>query len=309
VLVFATSDKGGTGRSVTSSNVLYRRALHGSDVCYLDFDFGSPTAGAIFNVSHAARGVASGGTSGGLHSYLQGRITEPVRVDVWTESDRESLRIRPLDAGLLTLLPGDMNGGEFASTREVVQRCARLFLRLEEEYEICLVDLSAGRSYAVEIVLAATALPELRGTVARWLVFHRWTRQHIIAASGLVFGDRGILDSGQRRGHDRDELGASIRFVRTAVMTPDSPELAAMRSPQVAWLRDCNRDLQELSNKHGLGRTTMLGQVPLDPVLQWREQLISDDDVLTSQVANRGTVEAFDRLARSIVDDAAWEGL
>ncbi|MEN3357817.1 MAG: hypothetical protein V7637_1799, partial [Mycobacteriales bacterium] len=46
-----------------------------------------------------------------------------------------------------------------------------------------------------------------------------------------------------------------------------------------------------------------------DPVLQWREQLISDDDVLTSQVANRGTVEAFDRLARAIVDDAAWEGL
>jgi len=36
VLVFATSDKGGTGRSVTSSNVMYRRALQGSDVAYLE---------------------------------------------------------------------------------------------------------------------------------------------------------------------------------------------------------------------------------------------------------------------------------
>jgi hypothetical protein len=305
VLVFATSDKGGTGRSVTSSNVLYRRALHGSDVCYLDFDFGSPTAGAIFNVSAASRGVPSGG----LHSYLLGRVTEPTRVDIWSESDRDSVRSKPLDAGQLTLLPGDMGGSEFASSREVVQRCARLFLRLEGEFEISLIDLSAGRSYAVEMVLAATALPELHPVTARWLVFHRWTRQHIIAASGLVFGERGILDAGRARGHDPEALAASVRFVRTAVMTPDSPELAAMRAPQVAWLRDCNRDLQELSNKHGLGRTTMLGAIPLDPVLQWREQLISDDDVLTSQVANRGTVEAFERLARSIVDDAAWEGL
>ena len=32
MLVFATSDKGGTGRSVTSSNVVYRRALQGGDV-------------------------------------------------------------------------------------------------------------------------------------------------------------------------------------------------------------------------------------------------------------------------------------
>jgi hypothetical protein len=305
MLVFATSDKGGTGRSVTSSNMLYRRALHGSDVCYLDFDFGSPTAGAIFGVSSASRGVPANG----LHSYLQGRASEPVRVDVWMESDRESIRSRPLDAGQLTLLPGDVGGGEFASSREVVQRCARLFLRLEEEFEVSLVDLSAGRSYAVEMVLEATAQPELSHVVARWLVFHRWTRQHIIAASGLVYGDRGILDAGRKLGHDPDEMESSIRFVRTAVMNPDSPELAAMRPPQVAWLRDCNRDLQELAGKHRLGRVSMLGAVPLDPVLQWREQLISDDDVLTSQVANRSTAEAFDRLARAIVDDSAWEGL
>ena len=46
MLVFATSDKGGTGRSVTSSNVAYRRALQGSDVCYL----GDPAGNLIGDV-------------------------------------------------------------------------------------------------------------------------------------------------------------------------------------------------------------------------------------------------------------------
>src|SRR5947199_9909024 len=107
MLVFATSDKGGTGRSVTSSNVAYRRALQGSDVCYLDFDFGSPTAGAVFELTSAATGT----DSGGLHSYLQGRVVAPARLDVWSDSDRESLRSRPAGAGQFVLFPGDRGGG------------------------------------------------------------------------------------------------------------------------------------------------------------------------------------------------------
>jgi hypothetical protein len=305
MLIFATSDKGGTGRSVTTSNFTYRRALQGGDVCYLDFDFGSPTVGAIFSVDSALRGT----TKGGLHSFLQGRIPEPTRVDIWSESDRDSLRNRPLGAGRLVLLPGDQGGGEFSSTPETVKRCVKLFLRLEEEFELCMVDLSAGRSYATEIALAATADPEMRSVRSRWLVFHRWTRQHIIAASGLVYGERGIIDSGSARGHDREALRNSIRFVRTAVVDPNSPELAGLRSTQVAWLRDCNGELQELASRYNVGRTVTLGSVPLDPVLQWREQLISDNDVWARQVANQETVQAFDSLAKRLTDESAWEGL
>jgi hypothetical protein len=305
MLVFATSDKGGTGRSVSSSNMVYRRALQGGDVCYLDFDFGSPTAGAIFNIESILRGTVGGG----LHSYLQDRLTEPQRVDVWTESDRGSLRNRPPGSGRLVLLPGDEGGGEFATSQDIVQRCATLFLRLEEEFELSLVDLSAGRSYATEIVLAATAEPELRAVTSRWLVFHRWTRQHVIAASGLVFGDRGILAAGEARGHDRRDLADRIRFVRTAVVDPDSPELAGLRPSQVAWLRDYNGELQELASQRKVGRTATLGTVPLDPVLQWREQLITDNDVWTRQIANQATVDAFDSLAKRVCDDSAWEGL
>ena len=85
MIVIATSDKGGTGRSVTGSNVVYRRALQGGDVCYVDFDFGSPTAGAIFGISALSRGTTTGR---GTHSYLLGRASAEERWDVWQHSDR-----------------------------------------------------------------------------------------------------------------------------------------------------------------------------------------------------------------------------
>lgn len=305
MLIFATSDKGGTGRSVTSCNVMYRRALQGSDVCYLDFDFGSPTAGAVFELMSAATGT----DGGGLHSYLQGRAVSPARLDVWAQSDRESLRARPTGAGQLVLFPGDLGGGEFPISEDVIRRCVELFLRVEEEFDICLVDLSAGRSFAVELALEVTGRPALRETMCRWLIFHRWTNQHIVAAAGLVHGDRGILKTGKACGHDESELRDAIRFVRTAVLDPSSEELAYMRPAQATWLRECNARLRESASRLALGRTSLLGQTPIDPVLQWREQLISDEDVATSKIANLATADAFDDLATKLTDDTAWEGL
>ncbi|HKT02421.1 MAG TPA: SCO2523 family variant P-loop protein [Rugosimonospora sp.] len=309
MFVFATSDKGGTGRSVTSCNLAYRRALQGADVCYLDFDFGSPTSGAIFDIPDATYGT----DRGGLHSYLQGTAAEPHRIEVWSGSDRSSLQNRPAGAGRLVLLPGDLGGGEFAATTFTIDRCRQLFLRLHEEFELCLVDLSAGRSYALEIVLAALAdksvLTSTEGMPARWLVFHRWTRQHVLAAAALVYEDRGILETGERLGHSRQQLLDSIRFVRTAVVDPDSSELSGLRPTQLAWLRECNQNLLDLARERRVGRTAILGVIPHDPVLQWREQLISDNDVWAKRVANALTVEAFTELAKKLVDDAAWEML
>jgi hypothetical protein len=307
MLIFATSDKGGTGRSVTGCNLAYRRALQGSDVCYLDFDFGSPTAGAIFEIAD----VTTGTERGGLHSLLNGRVIEPVRVDVWRHSDRQILRSRPARAGQLVLFPGDRGGGEFPFPlgEEVVRRCTELFLRLEEEFEISFVDLSAGRSYAIDLVLEVTGRAALRSTVARWMVFHRWTRQHIVAAADLVFGDRGLIRTGKKCGHEESALLDSVRFVRTAVLDPDSMTLADIRPAQAMWLRECNKELQELAARHSLGRSTVLGQTPVDPVLQWREQLISDADVLDSRISNPETVAALDDLAMRLTDGSCWEGL
>ena len=79
MLVFAASDKGGTGRSVTSANLAYQRALTGDHVAYVDFDFGSPTAAAVFDVPSALRGTEERG----LHSYLEGEVTEPASIEFW----------------------------------------------------------------------------------------------------------------------------------------------------------------------------------------------------------------------------------
>ncbi|MFC6086482.1 SCO2523 family variant P-loop protein [Sphaerisporangium aureirubrum] len=304
MLVFAISDKGGTGRSVTSTNIVYRHALRGNDTCYLDFDFGSPTAGAIFSVSSVARGSPRNG----MHDYLCGECAEPRRVDIWRESDREELRSKPPGAGRLELYPGTEGGGELSAVdEETVRRCVQLFGRLEEEFDLCVVDLSAGRSFTAELVLRATA--RLPATAFRWLVFHRWTRQHIIAADGLVTGGGGLLEAGAGFGHKPDELRDRIRYVRTAVLEPEAAELDGLRDEQRAWLSACDAELRELARRRGVGRTAMLGKVPLDPVLQWREQLISDEDVLVSKIANAATAAAFASLAEKTVDDSAWEGL
>jgi hypothetical protein len=305
VLIFATSDKGGTGRTVTSSNLAYRTALDGADSCYLDFDFGSPTAGAIFDLPEVTAGVPSGG----LHSYFLGDTDLPRRIDIWAESERDVLRTRPAGAGRLILMPGDLGGSEFQATPEMVERCIDLFLRVAEEFELAIVDLSAGRSYATDIVLAATASPRLAGINGRWLVFHRWTRQHIIAAAGLVRGGQGLLDAGVRRGHDRRALQQSIRYIRTAVLHPAAQGQAGLRPEQLAWLDRCDQKLHALAGTMGVGRSTMLSEIPLDPVLQWQEQLLSNEDVLLHGTANQETVTAFEQLAKKIFDESAWVGL
>lgn len=305
MLIFATSAKSGTGLSVTSSNVAYRHALQGGDCCYLDFDFGSPTAGAIFDLPDALAGVPSGG----LHSYLMDGVAAPRRIDIWTESERVALRVRPAGAGRLILFPGDSGRGEFHPQPGVVDRCVDLLVQADAEFDLVIVDLSAGRSDATEIVLAATAAPALRGVEARWLVFHRWTRQHIVAAAGLVHGPRGILQTGARLGHDLAALKATIRYVRTAMLDPAAPDQAGLRPEQLAWLEDCDRRLQELAGRVLVGRSTVLGRIPLDPVLQCQEQLLCDDDVWLYRTANQRTVSAFDHLAKKIVDDDAWIGL
>ena len=302
MLVFAASDKGGTGRSVTSCNIAYHLAQR-KNVAYLDFDFGSPTAGAIFEVTKVERGA----DRDGLHSYVEGRSTDPRQVDVWQNSSRSHLRAATARAHRLVLFPGDRGGAEFSNSTKRVDRCIELFGKLDSEFDVCIVDLSSGRSNAVEMVLQATADPALNSITARWLVFHRWTQQHIVAAHSLVFDPRGVLDVGKEAGHDHDTLLNAIRSVRTAVPDLDSP-LATDKPAQATWLRDCNEALKNLANRNKLGRSRTLGSTPMEPILQWREQVISDADV-SANIANPGTVKAFRELAENLTDDAWWEPL
>ncbi|WP_107653755.1 SCO2523 family variant P-loop protein [Nocardia suismassiliense] len=304
MLVFSTSDKGGTGRSVTSCNLAYRLCTSGRNVAYVDFDFGSPTAGALFEISAVERGTPR---QDGVHSYLLGETGVAARIDVRTASDRPALRRLGPRAGKLLLLPGDEGGAEFLTADDaVVARCAELLLALEQEFKVVLIDLSAGRSVALELVLKATALPQLRSFTARWLIFHRWTRQHILAASGLVHGPHGLKQTGKECGHDPVELLESVRYVRTAVPAPTLPGSVDRRPAQTAWLMEQNAALKRLASANQLGASALLGETPMEPVLQWREQVIMDMDV-DAKIANPATTAAYADLARRLLDAATWE--
>ncbi|MDX3803746.1 SCO2523 family variant P-loop protein [Streptomyces sp. AK04-3B] len=303
MLLFAASDKGGTGRSVTSANLAYHRALSGDDVCFLDFDFGSPTAAAVFDVPDALAEAEGHG----LHAYLRGRTGAPLRFDVWTRTEHPDLRLRPGGAGRLILIPGDRTGGEFVTDEENLHRCVDLVLRLKREFDLVVVDLSAGRSYAMELALAATSPRGGLGRLKhRWLVYHRWTRQHVTAAAELVHGRQGILKTGTAMGHRADALTGSIRFVRAAVPTLDSPMWSQVSPAQYAWMQQCDRELEELAAARHVGRTTVLASIPLEPVLQWQERLITEVDVYARRIANNETWQAMGDLAQKVTDDSCW---
>lgn len=300
MLVFATSDKGGTGRSVTSCNIAYRLCLRGLDVAYVDFDFGSPTAGALFEIGGVERGVTEGQ---GLHSYLLGETGELRRLIVSRETDRPQLRRAAPGSGQLVLLPGDVGGAEFGCDDAMVARAVTLLAGLLSEFAVVIVDLSAGRSAALEIALRATASTMLAHRARHWLVFHRWTREHVLAAGGLVHGSHGLIETGAQWGHDREEMLASTRCVRTAVA--GSGRTHTVDPPQAAWLNEQSKALREMAMAQGIGAAMVLGQTPIEPMLQWREQLILDADV-NARLANPATVEAYTDLARRLTDSATW---
>ena len=113
MLVFSISDKGGTGRSVTSVNLAYRLTLKGKNVAYVDFDFGSPTAGALFEIGGMERGVRGGV---GLHSYLLDGTGVAKQFNVREVTDRLDLRKRSPRDGKLALHHRVVDGGELATT-------------------------------------------------------------------------------------------------------------------------------------------------------------------------------------------------
>ncbi len=244
----------------------------------------------------------------GLHDFLGGRSAEVQRINVWTES-KVGGSGQPPGAGSLVLLPGSRGGGEFSVDKSTVDRCTELFVKLDEEFDLILVDLSAGRSFAVELALQCTARAALRMVPARWLVFHRWTRQHVRAAHDLVYGQRGLLNSAVSTGHDEPTMRTLIRFVRTAYIDPHSSANAHLEPAQQNWLFEMDRDLESLAARLDLGRSVRLGSINLDAVLQWREQLITDRDVNTLGIANKRTVEAYESLAQAVTDTAVWESI
>jgi hypothetical protein len=127
-----------------------------------------------------------------------------------------------------------------------------------------------------------------------------------MAAAELVGGKQGIVSAGEEMGHERQALLGAIRFVRAAVPDLESALWSQLPPAQFTWMRQYNKQLETAAADLGLGKSRVLGSVPLEPVLQLREQLITDQDVLDSRIANIETWQAMGELAERLADDKYW---
>ncbi|MFF0659413.1 SCO2523 family variant P-loop protein [Micromonospora tulbaghiae] len=252
MLVITHAAKGGTGRTVAAANIGHRLALRGADVCHLDLDTGAATAASVLGLPAP--------DPGGTHSLLLGRAGTPARLDVWERSRWFDPQGRPPGAGRHELLPGDPAGGDFPADRDVVARLVELLLRLDEEFDMCLLDLRSGRSFMVDAVLAATADPRIGPIERRWLIFHRWTEQHLLATHALMHDERGLLACAGARGHDETQLLARTWYVRAAGDGEPDPATGRRLARLAGRLRLAER---------------VAATVAYDRDLAWREHLVT----------------------------------
>ena len=99
--------------------------------------------------------------------------------------------------------------------------------------------------------------------------------------------------------------GGSIHVVFQGFQEPQSDRVAraALEGPL-----ELDQSLGRLARDRKLGPAILLGATPLEPMLQWREQLILNSDV-AKHLANDGTVRAFAQLAADLEDDRYWTAL
>jgi hypothetical protein len=272
--VFACiSHKGGTGRTTTAANVAYRLAMRNRSVCCVDLDLESPTFGAVAGL----RGIEQGAKIG-IHDFLL-HVDGPVAprppdlaldtlVDIWQNNNLPRPGVGR--AGRLRLLPGSRErlGLRLGPIKQQGTILSQIIARLRDDYDHVLLDVRSGASSTVEAVLAAE--DELKGI--HWLIFFRWTPQHLAGASDLC----GRLS----------DAGADLSLVRTAFSDPAELD---------SWFRDQNRTLTERA-RDSLSGLEIITSIPVEPMLQWKECIITDDDIRDG-VAVSAIVDSYEELA------------
>ena len=295
MLVFSISDKGGTGRTVTSCNIAYQAALQGQNVCYFDLDLGSPTASNTFGLDNSLLD-----SSKSLHEFLnKDSVDEPQHIDVFAESEQFKEEGPPPDAGKLIFVPGKRTGKEFDSSFKNTDRCLQYFKELQnnKKFDLCIVDVSAGRSPALELIMKVLGKDHETDKELNyvWLVFHRWTKQHLQAAHNLVYSPNGLHYLANKKQLPDTKFRNSIYYVRTAFVE----EIKAQTPAQEVWITEKKQALQEIAGELGL-LNRQLGEIPWDPMLYWNEQLITANDI-AQELTNQSTMDAFKELAKALI--------
>ena len=288
--VFAlTSHKGGTGRSTATANIAYRIAKDGVDVCCVDLDLDSPTLGSIFGWADGAVGADRGvhnvlvddasPRNSGLDpiSRVPASAAASLLTDCWgILEDRLNITVDPGKSGKLQLLPGSrkLQGYALLGPEQMREALKELLESLASHFSIVLDDVRSGLS---EITGHLMHAGDTSGKLDAWLVFLRWTPQHILGANDLY----SVLRDGDQ----------NVELIRTAV--PSVNNLPGKRDK--AWYRDQDIDLEKLMAAR-LPTEHRAFTIPHEPMLQWQERVITDSDASFNRAATE-TIDGYQRVA------------
>jgi len=274
----AISYKGGTGRTTASANVGYHLARSGTSTCVVDLDLTSPTFGAVLEMPKFRLGAEMG-----VHDILTdsavAREPRDLRKSVWRHS--EKLGLPPERAADFDLIPGKETrraGMPVRPDAATAGRLAEALERLREHYEVIILDVRSGMSDATAILnyaLQANGVSGPQLAITSWLVFFRWTPQHLTGTSSLC---------------ETLSRNAEVRTVRTAY---DAPTAEAP-----GWYREQHRQLTDEMDEV-LAEFAPIADIPFESMLRWRETVIVESDVQDG-IAAAATEAAYRRLATKL---------
>ena len=290
-LLACISHKGGTGRTVSTANIAYHLARRGRDVCILDLDLASPTLGAVVGLDNIAAGAKVG-----IHNILTGEL-QPEKVselerNVWESPDINE-HYRPEIHGKFCVVPGTRTGGDAVmgtDNPEARSRLSRVLTDLGSRYEYVFCDLRSGIGPVSEAFLWDRIAYQLHS----WLLFYRWTHQHLHGVEDLAIALSENTDRPLGRTNPR------FLSVRTAVI-----EIGRVPSESRTWIAQRHDRLRERSRRLEASTEPPLenvGTIPLDLVLQWSESILTLEHAAV--VGNSDTLKAFENLA-AILDEMA----
>jgi AAA domain len=271
----AVSHKGGAGRSTAAANVAYQAANAGNSVCLVDFDLDSATLGSVLGLEERTVGGKLG-----IQSLLavngQPQITvDHLLLDLKRTRFTDRLVFTTSNPGAFCLVPGNAEQKELVSEAEMAPILRDTLNWLASSFDIVIVDVRAGKSAALRSILdAASGVAHFT-----WLLFYRWTHQHLSAA-------RDMIDtlSQWSEAYDRRRTIIPVATARIAREEVDG-------QPWFEHQYDALSLREEREIQQRLGRRAH--SIPFDRVFQWKEQILCGP----RHEGKPATVEAFCELA------------
>lgn len=292
------SHKGGTGRSTTTANIAFRLAMAGKRVCVVDLDLASPTMGSVLGMhGHEA------GAQVGIHDMLPKdsgtgtplapakgpeEAVECCRPVVRYARKEVSRELKQADARL-DLLPGKENEREVIENfRHIRDSLDPILQSLQDEYDVIFIDVRSGRD-APFYALLASGLP------ISWVIFYRWTPQHIHGAAALI--------------HDLRKNGSVVKAVRMAYLSPRDFMTSSGQSPEgdqakLNFFRNQDAAISNLRAELFEDDPTV-ATIRRDDVLLWREGILVNEDLFDIQTLSAGTIGDYRSLVNELLPGEA----